>query len=129
MKAGTRDTLVWMQNAEPLSLYCGDETDGETLRACEQVNESLYAYKVAGTEVEPSLASECKPNADLTTWTCTLRDGVKFHDGATLDANDVVATFAAQWDTKNPNHVGRSGAFEYFPGLFAGYLNPPPPAP
>jgi peptide/nickel transport system substrate-binding protein len=129
MKAGTRDTLVWMQNAEPLSLYCGDETDGETLRACEQINESLYAYKVAGTEVEPSLATECKPNADLTTWTCTLRDGVKFHDGAALDANDVVATFAAQWDTKNPNHVGRSGAFEYFPGLFAGYLNPPPPAP
>ena len=23
MKAGDRDTLVWMQNAEPLSLYCG----------------------------------------------------------------------------------------------------------
>jgi peptide/nickel transport system substrate-binding protein len=127
MKA-SGDTLRWMQNAEPLSLYCGDETDGETLRACEQVNESLYAYKVGGTEVEPALATECKPNADLTVWTCTLRDGVKFHDGADLDANDVVATFAAQWDTKNKNHVGRSGAFEYFPGLFAGYLNPPPPS-
>jgi hypothetical protein len=41
MKAADRDTLVWMQNAEPLSLYCGDETDGETLRACLQINESL----------------------------------------------------------------------------------------
>ncbi len=128
MKAGDRDTLVWLQNAEPLSLYCGDETDGETLRACEQINESLYAYKIAGTDVEPSLASECKPSADLTTWTCALREGVKFHDGAAFDANDVVASFAAQWDTKNKNHVGRSGAFEYFPGLFGGYLNPPPPA-
>ncbi|HSL76487.1 MAG TPA: ABC transporter substrate-binding protein, partial [Candidatus Limnocylindrales bacterium] len=39
MKAAERDTLVWMQNAEPLSLYCGDETDGESLRACEQVTE------------------------------------------------------------------------------------------
>ena len=128
MKAAARDTLVWMQNAEPLSLYCGDETDGETLRACEQVNESLYAYKVADTAVEPSLATECKPNTDLTVWTCTLRDGVKFHDGSALDANDVVASYAAQWDTKNKNHVGRSGAFEYFPGLFGGYLNPPPPS-
>jgi ABC-type transport system substrate-binding protein len=128
MKAGG-DTLVWMQNAEPLSLYCGDETDGETLRACEQVTESLYGYKIAGTETEPALATECKPNADLTTWTCTLRDGVKFGDGAALDANDVVVTYAAQWDTKHPLHVGRSGAFEYFPGLFSGYLNPPPPAP
>ncbi len=53
MKAGDRDTLVWMQNAEPLSLYCGDESDGETLRACEQINESLYAYKVGGTDVDP----------------------------------------------------------------------------
>jgi peptide/nickel transport system substrate-binding protein len=129
MKAGDRDTLVWMQNGEPLSLYCGDESDGETLRACEVLNESLYAYKVGGTDVEPSLATECKPNAELTTWTCTLRDGVTFHDGATFDANDVVATYAAQWDTKNPNHIGRSGAFEYFPGLFGGFLNPPPPAP
>lgn len=125
MKAADRANLVWMQNAEPLSLYCGDESDGETLRACEAVNESLYAYKVAGTDVEPALATECKPNADLTTWTCTLRDGVTFGDGATFDANDVVASYAAQWDTKNKNHIGRSGAFEYFPGLFGGFLNPP----
>ena len=45
MKAGDRDTLVFMQNAEPLSLYCADETDGESLRACEQSNESLYALR------------------------------------------------------------------------------------
>ena len=80
-----------MQNAEPLSLYCGDETDGESLRACEQINESLYRYEVGGTAAIPALATECTANADSTTWTCKLRDGVKFHDGADLDANDVVA--------------------------------------
>jgi peptide/nickel transport system substrate-binding protein len=126
MKAGTRDTLVWMQNGEPLSLYCGDETDGETLRACQMIAESLYTYETGGTKAIPSLATECKANTDLTVWTCTLRDGVTFADGATLDANDVVATYAAQWDTKNKNHVGRTSAFEYFPGLFGGFLNPPP---
>lgn len=126
MKAGSRDTLVWMQNAEPLSLYCGDETDGETLRACEQINESLYGYEIGGTAAVPSLATECASNAELTVWTCTLRDGVKFHDGADLDANDVVLSFAVQWDAANPLHIGRSGAFEYFPGLFGGFLNPPP---
>ncbi len=126
MKAGDRDTLVWMQNAEPLSLYCGDETDGETLRACEQINESLYAYKVGGTDTEPSLATACTPSADLMVWTCTLREGVTFHDGAALDANDVVLSYAVQWDAKHPLHIGRSGAFEYFPGLFGGFLNPPP---
>ncbi len=128
MKAGDRDTLVWMQNAEPLSLYCADETDGETLRACEQIKESLYSYKVAGTDPEPALAESCTPNTDLTVWTCKLRDNVKFHDGSALDANDVVVSYAAQWDAKHPLHVGRTGAFEYFPGLFGGFLNPPPPS-
>jgi peptide/nickel transport system substrate-binding protein len=129
MKAGDRDTLVWMQNAEPLSLYCADETDGETLRACEQIKESLYAYKVGDTATEPSLATSCDPNADLTVWTCTLRDGVTFHDGSSLDANDVVVSYAVQWDAEHPLHIGRSGAFAYFPGLFGGFLNPPVPKP
>jgi ABC-type transport system substrate-binding protein len=128
MKAGDRETLVWMQNAEPLSLYCGDESDGESLRACEQINESLYAYEVGSTGVIPSLATECTANAELTVWTCTLRDGVKFHDGSDLDANDVVLSYAVQWDAEHELHVGRSGGFPYFPGLFGGFLNPPPPA-
>jgi peptide/nickel transport system substrate-binding protein len=125
MTAGDRDTLVFMQNAEPLSLYCGDETDGETLRACEQVSESLYRYEVGGAAAIPSLASECTANDDSTVWTCTLQSGVKFHDGADLDANDVVTSYAVQWDAAHPLHKGRSGAFEYWPGLWGGYLNPP----
>jgi ABC-type transport system substrate-binding protein len=128
MRAGDRDTLVWMQNAEPLSLYCADESDGETLRACEQIKESLYAYEVAGTAPVPSLATECTSNDDLTIWTCTLRDGVTFHDGAAFDANDVVVSYAVQWDADHELHVGRSGSFEYFPGLWGGFLNPPPPS-
>jgi ABC-type transport system substrate-binding protein len=125
MQPGDRDTMVFMQGAEPLSLYCGDETDGESLRACEQVFESLYAYEINGTEPIPSLATDCSGSEDLMTWTCTLRDGVTFHDGATFDANDVVTTYAVQWDTQHPLHVGNTGAFEYFPGLFNGFLNPP----
>ena len=125
MKAGDRDTMVFMQNAEPLSLYCGDETDGETLRACEQVSEALYRYKIGSAETIPSLATECTANADSTVWTCKLRPGVKFHDGADLDANDVVLSYAVQWDTQHPLHKGRSGAFEYWPGLWGGFLNPP----
>jgi len=117
------DKLVWMQNAEPISLWCGDETDGESLRACEQVYEALLAYKVGGVEVVPALAEKYEANKDLTEWTFTLRKGVKFHNGASLDANDVVATFAAQWDAKSPNHKGNSGVFEYFGGFFGAMLN------
>jgi peptide/nickel transport system substrate-binding protein len=126
MKPADRDTIVFTQNAEPISLYCADESDGESLRACEQTTQSLYGYKTAGVDVEPVLATSCEANADGTIWTCTLRDGVTFQDGATLDANDVVTTFAAQWDTENPLHVGNTGAFSYFSGFFGGFLNPPP---
>jgi len=122
---GSDDQLVWMQNGEPGGLYCGDESDGESLRVCEQIKESLYAYTVGGTDAVPSLASECAPNDDLTVWTCTLREGVSFHDGSTLDANDVVLSYAAQWDANHPLHVGRTGDFVYFSALF-GFLNPPP---
>jgi ABC-type transport system substrate-binding protein len=88
-------------------------------------NESLYRYEVGGAASIPALATECKPNTDATVWTCTLRDGVKFHDGADLDANDVVLSYAVQWDAQHPLHKGRTGAFEYFPGLWGGFLNPP----
>lgn len=125
MKAGDRDKLVWMQNAEPLSLYCADEEDGESLRACEQINESLLSYKIGGTAVEPALAEKYEANADLTEWTFHLRQGVKFHDGSAFDANDVVTSYAVQWDAANPLHKGRTGTFSYFNALFGAFLNAP----
>ena len=121
-----QDTFVWMQNAEPISLYCPDETDGESLRACEQVTQSLLAYEVAGTAVEPSLAESYEPNDDLTEWTFHLRQGVKFHDGSSLDANDVVKSLGIQWDAADPLHTGNTGAFTYFSALFGTFLNAPP---
>jgi peptide/nickel transport system substrate-binding protein len=125
MSNGT-DTFVWMQNAEPISLFCADETDGESLRACEQVTQSLLGYEKGGTAVIPVLAESYEPNADLTEWTFHLRKGVKFHDGSTLDANDVVTSLNLQWDAASPLHKGNTGAFTYWSGLFGQYLNAPP---
>lgn len=129
MTPGDRTQMVWMQNGEPPGLYCADESDGEALRVCEQMMEGLYAYEIAGTAAEPALAEVCEPNETLDVWTCTLRSGVTFHDGAALDANDVVLSYASQWDAEHPLHKGRDNSFTYFPGLFGGFLNPPPPAP
>jgi ABC-type transport system substrate-binding protein len=126
MDAGGRDTFVWLQNGEPPGLYCADETDGEALRACEQVMESLLAYEIGTGAVIASLAESWEANEDLTEWTFTLRQGVKFHNGADLDANDVVLSYAVQWDAEHPLHVGRDGSFSYFPGLFGQFLNAPP---
>jgi ABC-type transport system substrate-binding protein len=119
-----KDTLVFMQNNEPISLYCADETDGESLAPCQQVLEALYRYNTEGA-AEPALAKECVANDDLTTWTCYLQEGVKFHDGSKFDANDVVASFGAGIDASNPYHVGNTGAWEYYSYLWDGLMNVP----
>lgn len=123
MGVAGQDTFVWIQNAEPLSLYCADETDGESLRACEQLFDPLLSYKTGSTEVELNLAADYKANADLTEWTVMLKPGLKFSDGSALTADDVVATYAVQWDASNPLHVGNTGSFDYWTYLFTAFLN------
>lgn len=39
---------------------------------------------------QPELAEEFSPNADATEWTFKLRNGVEFHDGSELTADDVI---------------------------------------
>ena len=41
----------------------------------------------------PELAETITPSADAKSWTFKLRQGVTFHNGKTLDADDVVASF------------------------------------
>lgn len=118
-----KDTFVFMQNAEPISLFCQDESDGESLAPCQQVTETLLAYAIDSGEVVPELATSCTTNDDSTVWTCTLREGVTFHDGSTFDANDVIASWAAGIDAANPNHIGNTGSFTYYGYLWDGLMN------
>jgi peptide/nickel transport system substrate-binding protein len=115
---GDRNVFVWMQNAEPISLFCADESDGESLRGCEQVMQALYAYEVNGTAVEPALATSCEANADLTVYVCTLRQGVTFSDGSTFDSADVVATFNMGLNIGSPTHAGNTNLWEYYDYLW-----------
>lgn len=110
--------LVFSQDGEPVSLYCGDETDGSSFRACDQIFNNLYEFKWGSAETEPALAEKCEPNADATEWTCTLRSGVKFSNGAALDANDVVESFYNMWDYASPNRKGNTGVFQYWKDFF-----------
>jgi ABC-type transport system substrate-binding protein len=117
------ETLVFIQNAEPISLYCADETDGESLRPCQQVVETLLQYGTDSGATFPQLATSCDANEDLTVWVCTLREGVTFHDGSTFDANDVIVSWAAGIDASNPNHVGNTGGFDYYAYLWDSLMN------
>jgi ABC-type transport system substrate-binding protein len=105
------DTFTWLQGGEPAGLYCMDEEDREAVRICAQVMEGLYGYAVGGTAAEPRLATACVASADGFVVECALRRDVRFHNGARLDAGDVLDSFAAAWDCAHPLHVGRTGSF------------------
>lgn len=53
----------------------------------------------ADGELQPQLATEWASNEDFTQWTFTLRQGVTFHDGSDLTAEDVVFTYQTILDT------------------------------
>ena len=117
-----KDQVVFLQSVEPGSLYCADETENNNLRICSQIHESLYRIELGGSTPVPSLAASCDPNSDLTVWTCSLRDNVRFHHGERFDAGDVRDSLAAQWDCANPAHIGRAGIFKYW-SFMSSFLN------
>lgn len=117
------DRFVYVQNAEPAVLWCADNEDGETFRACTQIYEGLYTFKVGGVEPVPALAESYTVSDDGLTYTFKLRQGVKFTSGNELTANDVVASFASQWDVKNTAHKGEGLGYTYFGSFFGAYLN------
>ncbi|HEX9074521.1 MAG TPA: ABC transporter substrate-binding protein, partial [Anaerolineae bacterium] len=104
-------------------LWCADEEDGETFRACIQIYDALYNYEQNGTKAVPGLATSYEASPDATIWTFHLRTGVKFSDGTAFSANDVVANFDAWWDVKSPNHKGRTTNWTYFGSFFGSQLN------
>lgn len=113
-----RKNFIWIQRSEPKSLFCADETDTDTLRACAQVMEGLYSYEPNGVSIKPALATECSPDAERTVWVCTLRQGVKFHDGSELDSMDIVATFDMALNPGSPNHKGNTNAWDTYGQLW-----------
>lgn len=117
------DNIIFMQNAEPITLYCNDTFDGESFRACHQISEALLDFELGGTEIVPGLAESWEVSEDGTVWTFNLREGVKFHDGSDFDANDVVATWEAAGNCESPNHTGTGEGFSLWIQYFGSLVN------
>ncbi|PJF09284.1 ABC transporter substrate-binding protein [Pseudorhodobacter sp. MZDSW-24AT] len=66
----------------------------------------------AGGEVVMRIAEEVSANADATEWKFKIRQGVEFHNGKTVTAEDVVATLRRHTDEKS-----QSGALGIVQGI------------
>ena len=62
--------------------------------------------------LKPVLATSWSPNSTFDVWTFKIRQGVKFHNGAPLTADDVVYTYKLQ-----TNPAGKSSALSAFGGV------------
>ena len=129
MKAADRDTLVFdaeRRAAQPVLRRRDGRRDAPRLRADQRVAVRLqgrrHGHRAGARRPRARRTPTC------TVWTCTLRDGVKFHDGADLRRQRRRASATPPSGTpQHPLHIGRTGAFEYWPGLWGGFLNPPAP--
>ena len=98
------NVLVVGQIAEPKSLDPQAVTAVNDFRILMNIYDGLVRYKNGLLEVEPSLATSWTINDDGTVYTFTLRDGVKFHDGTTLNADAVKFNFDRMLDENHPYH-------------------------
>ncbi len=67
-----------------------------------QVFDTLVQYREGSSDIEAGLAVRWVPSRDGLTWTFTLRDGVRFHDGTPLTAQHVVASLERQISPDHP---------------------------
>lgn len=93
---------------EPINMY-----DAGSINTVEVACEYL-CYPRPDYTLEPKLATSWNSDASGKNWTFNLRQGVKFHDGSTFSADDVIATFAL---LLNPS--SQSGAASAFKGILS----------
>ncbi|MBM7585469.1 peptide/nickel transport system substrate-binding protein [Bacillus pakistanensis] len=110
-------TLIFGRGADSIGLDPINVTDGESIRVTHNIFETLFEYD-HNLELKPKLATDYKTSEDGLTWTFTLREGVKFHDGTDFNAKAVVFNFERWMDPNNPYH---KGDFFYYPFLYGGF--------
>lgn len=106
------ETVRWARASDALTLDPHSQNQGVTHTFAHHIYETLVDRDVEGNLI-PRLATEwAVKEGDPTVWVFTLRQGVKFHDGADFTAEDVVFSLdRARSDKSNMKqlHAGVEG--------------------
>ncbi|UWQ18402.1 ABC transporter substrate-binding protein [Jannaschia sp. M317] len=91
--AANAETLRWARAGDSLTLDPHAQNEGPTHTLAHQIYEPLIIRDTSGA-FQAALATDWAPKADdPNVWVFNLRQGVKFHDGADMTAEDVVFSF------------------------------------
>ena len=90
---GGDNVLVAAVSAQPDKFDPHTTSAYPSFQVLENVYDTLVVPNPDDLTMEPSLAESWKTSADNLTWTFTLRDGVKFHDGSDFDSADVAYSY------------------------------------
>jgi dipeptide transport system substrate-binding protein len=117
-------TLVFCSEGSPEGFNPSLYTAGTTFDASSrQVFNKLVEFTTGTTNIEPGLAESWEVSGDGQEYTFRLRKGVKwqttenFTPSREFNADDVVFSFARQWDKNHPYHGVSGGSYEYFNGM------------
>jgi peptide/nickel transport system substrate-binding protein len=91
------------ENSEPVQVRIGSDAPPDSLNPgmaqllsahiiFQLVYDSLFHLQLDGTYA-PALVENTQVSEDGTVWTFSLRDGITFHDGELLTAEDVVYSY------------------------------------
>ncbi|TQR07534.1 ABC transporter substrate-binding protein [Psychrobacillus soli] len=107
--------LVFGRGGDSVSLDPAAVTDGESFKVTQNVFETLLNFGKQDTTINEGLATKWEPSEDGLTYTFTLREGVKFHDGTDFNAEAVVKNFE-RWAN------GSEDKFPYYASMFGGFV-------
>lgn len=94
------NVLVEHLEADPSTLNPLLATDAVAFNVLRNVYESLLDRDNETLELKPKLASQWDVSPDHLTYTFTIRDGVRWHDGVPFTADDVIYSFDRIRDPK-----------------------------
>ncbi len=113
----TEKILIFACSGDADKLDPADVTDGESTARTDSIFEGLVEYKSGTAEIQPCLAESWNFSEDGKNITFVLRQGVKFHDNTTFNADAVVFSFERQYNTSHP--YNQYGEWAYWGYMFS----------
>ncbi|EFW92222.1 extracellular solute-binding protein family 5 [Haladaptatus paucihalophilus DX253] len=105
--------LTYARGSDSGTLDPQNTTSGEDVKVTNQVYDTLIQFKPGETSLTKGLATNW--NLKGTTTTLKLREGVKFQNGETFTADDVIATYRRFTDSSYQYYPGDSYVSSYGP--------------